>query len=77
MVEPPSKNCPLLTAKNYCITPHVVWATQSARSRLLETAVANVNAFMQGCIGNVVNGMKYLIYSSSRLEPCNENCCSV
>jgi glycerate dehydrogenase len=54
-VEPPSADNPLLTAKNCFITPHIAWATRSARARLLETAVANVRAFLAGRPQNVVN----------------------
>ncbi|MGC8988950.1 MAG: D-2-hydroxyacid dehydrogenase [Verrucomicrobiia bacterium] len=53
-VEPPSPDNPLLTAKNCFITPHIAWATRAARQRLLETAVANVRAFVQGKPENVV-----------------------
>lgn len=53
-VEPPSSDNPLLTAKNCFITPHIAWATRAARQRLLETAVANVRAFVQGKPENVV-----------------------
>lgn len=52
--EPPVDN-PLLTAKNCCITPHIAWATRSARQRLLDTAIANVRAFLAGEPQNVVN----------------------
>ena len=47
-VEPPPADNPLLTAKNCCITPHIAWATRAARQRLLDTAVANVRAFLAG-----------------------------
>lgn len=46
--EPPAADNPLLTAPNCVITPHLAWATRAARSRLLETAVANVRAFVEG-----------------------------
>lgn len=54
-VEPPPADNPLLTAKHCFITPHIAWATRAARQRLLETAVANVRAFLDGRLQNVVN----------------------
>lgn len=54
-VEPPPADNPLLTAKNCHITPHIAWATQAARQRLLDTAVANVQAFIDGKPRNVVS----------------------
>ena len=56
-VEPPLPDNPLLQAKNCLITPHIAWATRAARSRLMATAVANVNAFLAGKPENVVNGV--------------------
>jgi glycerate dehydrogenase len=47
-LEPPNAESPLLSAKNCVITPHVAWATQAARRRLLHTAAANLAAFLQG-----------------------------
>ena len=54
-VEPPPADNPLLRAKNCCITPHVAWATTAARRRLLDTVVANIQAFLDGKPQNVVN----------------------
>ena len=54
-VEPPKVGNPLLTAKNCLITPHNAWATRAARARLMEVAVANVKAFIEGRPQNVVN----------------------
>jgi glycerate dehydrogenase len=54
-VEPPIADNPLLPAKNCIITPHIAWATRSARSRLLQTAVENVRSFLDGKPQNVVN----------------------
>ena len=56
-VEPSTPNNPLLTAKNCYITPHIAWATASARRRLMGTAVDNVRAFAEGRLQNVVNGV--------------------
>ncbi|MCX7425920.1 MAG: D-2-hydroxyacid dehydrogenase [Planctomycetia bacterium] len=53
--EPPPADHPLLRAKNCYITPHVAWATKAARARLLDTAVENVKAFVDGKPQNVVN----------------------
>ena len=52
--EPPKKDNPLLKAPNAFITPHIAWATQEARSRLLQVAIDNVRAFLQGQLINVV-----------------------
>lgn len=53
--EPPAADNPLFTAKNCYITPHIAWATQSARLRLMQIAVDNVAAFLDGNPQNVVN----------------------
>ena len=52
--EPPPPDHPLLTAPNCLITPHQAWATRAARQRLLETAAANVRAFLDGHPQNTV-----------------------
>lgn len=54
-VEPPPIDHPLLKAKNCYITPHISWATRSARARLMQTTVDNVAAFLRGEALNVVN----------------------
>jgi glycerate dehydrogenase len=54
-IEPPPANNPLFTAKNCFITPHISWATRAARERLLNTAIANVEAFLRGKPLNVIN----------------------
>ncbi|MCX8109178.1 MAG: D-2-hydroxyacid dehydrogenase [Verrucomicrobiae bacterium] len=54
-VEPPPANNPLLGAKNCFITPHIAWATQAARKRLMDIAISNVRAFLEGRPQNVVN----------------------
>jgi glycerate dehydrogenase len=53
--EPPSPDNPLLRAKNCIVTPHIAWATKEARTRLLDTATANLRAFLDGHPVNVVN----------------------
>ena len=53
--EPADPDCPLIGAKNCTITPHIAWATQQARSRLIDVIVQNVKAFLDGKPINVVN----------------------
>lgn len=53
--EPPSADNPLFAAPNAYITPHIAWATTEARLRLMNTAVANVGAFISGNPVNVVS----------------------
>ncbi len=55
-VEPPKMDNPLFQLENCFITPHIAWATQTARQRLLEVAVANIQGFLEGRWQNVVNG---------------------
>ena len=53
--EPPKSDNPLLTAENCYTTPHIAWATKSARSRLLNTTIDNIKSFINGKPENVVN----------------------
>lgn len=54
-VEPVKDDNPLLTAKNCIITPHIAWATKEARGRIMDTAVSNLQAFLEGHTVNAVN----------------------
>lgn len=53
-VEPPMPDNPLLKAKNCIITPHIAWATRTARQRLLEVTIDNIKAYLSGNPQNVV-----------------------
>ena len=53
--EPPTLDNPLVSAPNCIVTPHIAWATKEARSRLMDIAVDNLAAFLQGAPKNVVN----------------------
>ena len=52
--EPPKADNPLLQCENAFITPHIAWATKEARIRLIDVAVGNVKAFIDGSPVNVV-----------------------
>lgn len=53
--EPPERDNPLLLAPRTILTPHVAWAPRQTRARLLEIAVGNVRAFLEGVPRNVVS----------------------
>lgn len=53
--EPIRSDNPLLTAKNCIITPHISWAAQAARQRILDVTVENIRAFKEGSAVYVVN----------------------
>lgn len=54
--EPPAADNPLLTAKNCIITPHIAWAAKETRARLMDIAVENLKAWMDGKPIHCVNG---------------------
>ncbi len=54
--EPMAADCPLLGAPNCLITPHIAWASEPARRRLLATSVDNLRQFIAGHPVNVVSG---------------------
>lgn len=53
--EPMLPDNVLLTADNCLITPHIAWAPKESRTRLMNIAVGNLKAFLQGNPINVVN----------------------
>lgn len=53
--EPITSDNPLKTAKNCLITPHISWASQAARQRIMDQTAENIRAFQEGHPVNVVN----------------------
>jgi glycerate dehydrogenase len=53
--EPIREDNVLLKAKNCIITPHIAWAPLESRSRLMDIAVANLAAYLEGHAINKVN----------------------
>lgn len=53
--EPIQGDNPLLKARNCLITPHISWAAQASRQRIMDITIANVKAFIDGKPINVVN----------------------
>jgi len=53
-VEPPPQDHPLLKAPRCVLTPHIAWATEAARKRLIQETHDNVAAFLGGAARNLV-----------------------
>lgn len=53
--EPARETNPLLAEKNCLITPHIAWASRESRQRLMDIAVQNLAAFLNGQPQNIVN----------------------
>ena len=53
--EPIRPDNPLKTAKNTIITPHISWAAQAARQRIMDITVDNIRSYVEGKPVNVVN----------------------
>ena len=53
--EPVKPDNPLLKAKNCIITPHISWAAQAARQRIMDITTENVKSFISGTPINIVN----------------------
>lgn len=54
-IEPIPADNPLLDCDNAILTPHIAWAPQAARGRLLDITAKNVEAFLAGMPQNVVS----------------------
>ena len=52
--EPIKASNPLLKAKNCIITPHIAWAPKEARTRLMDIAISNLDAFLKEDPINVI-----------------------
>ncbi|MBU3069427.1 D-2-hydroxyacid dehydrogenase [Aestuariicella sp. G3-2] len=55
--EPPPSDHPLFSLSNCTITPHIAWATREARQRLMDIAVDNLQAFVDGASLNRVDNL--------------------
>ena len=55
VVEPVPMDNVLMNKPNTLITPHIAWAPRASRSRLMDVAVENLQAFLNGTTQNVVN----------------------
>ncbi len=53
--EPIRGDNPLLHAENCIITPHISWAAQAARQRIMDATAENIRAFLEGRPIHVVN----------------------
>lgn len=53
-VEPPAGGNPLINAPRCFVTPHVAWSSVEACSRLMDIAVNNIKAFLDGKPVNTV-----------------------
>lgn len=53
--EPAEASNPLLKCPTAYITPHIAWATEEARRRLVDVAVGNVCAFVGGTPQNIIS----------------------
>lgn len=54
-VEPMQNSCPLKNSPNITITPHIAWAPEQTRKRLVSLVAANIRSWIDGePINNVV-----------------------
>lgn len=52
--EPPEADNPLITAPNTLLTPHIAWATQRARQKIIAIMADNIQNFLAGNPKNLV-----------------------
>lgn len=57
--EPPTDNNPLLAddIPNLIVTPHIAWACDESRQRIIDQTVDNIRNFIEGKPKNVVNNV--------------------
>lgn len=56
--EPIKADNPLLSVPNCIITPHISWAPKESRSRIMDSTVENIRAFLAGKPVHVINMQK-------------------
>jgi len=56
--EPIKSQNPLLQPNNSFITPHIGWATQESRNRLIDKAASNIDQYLKGEPTHLVNDIK-------------------
>lgn len=56
--EPMREDCALIDANGITITPHVAWAPQTTRQRLVDIVYENLDGFLNSKPKNVVNNPK-------------------
>ncbi|MBP5417013.1 MAG: D-2-hydroxyacid dehydrogenase [Clostridiales bacterium] len=54
-VEPIREENPLLSAPNTFLTPHIAWAPEETRLRLMDVAAGNLSSYLKGSPVNVVS----------------------
>ena len=54
-MEPPESDNPLFNLDNCFITPHIAWATQAARKRMMTIVLENIKGYLAGDAVNQVN----------------------
>ena len=64
--EPASPDNPLLHAPNTLLTPHIAWATLTARKNITQIMADNLAAWMRGEMRNLVNGAWLKVDTVSR-----------
>jgi glycerate dehydrogenase len=53
--EPPQNSSPLLRSERCIVTPHIAWASETARARLIAMTCENIRAYQRGQPTNVVS----------------------
>ncbi len=53
--EPPTDENPLIHLDNCIVTPHIAWISKESRTRLIDVAISNLEAYLSGKNTNCIN----------------------